>query len=168
MIREVQLSDAQAILDIYAPYVQNTAISFEYTTPTLNEFIQRIRSVQKDHPYLVVEENGKIVGYAYAHAFYGREAYRKSAEVSIYLAQNQKHKGYGKALYEQLEERLKLQGIENLYACIAYSEREDDPYLNRDSILFHERNGYLKCGHFHRCGYKFQLYYDVVYMEKHI
>lgn len=168
MIRTVELKDAQALLNIYAPYVTKTAISFEYDVPSLDEFTQRIIHISKNYPYVVAEENGEILGYAYAHVFYGREAYCKSVEVSIYVDCTKKQKGIGKALYTELEHLLKAQGIEALFACIAYSEDDKDPYLTRDSIHFHQKIGYVQCGHFHRCGYKFNRCYDVVYMEKHI
>lgn len=168
MIRSVQKEDLQAIIDIYAPYVLETAISFEIEVPTLEAFQQKMEDIIQYYPFYVVEEDGEIKGYAYAHMFYGRDAYYKSVEVSIYLKQNQKRNGYGRLLYEKLEESLKKQGIENLYVCIAYSEDKNDPYVNNDSLYFHQKMGYQQCGHFHRCGYKFDRYYDTIYMEKHI
>ena len=168
MIRNVQLIDIPAILNIYAPYVVHTAITFDLEVPSLKEMEERVLSIMKDYPFLVVEEEGIILGYAYGHVFYAKEAYYKSVEVTIYMDQKHKRKGLGSALYKELERRLKAQGRENLFACIAYSEDEKDPYLNRDSILFHQRNGYVQCGHFHRSGSKFNRTYDTVYMEKHL
>lgn len=168
MIRNVQLTDIPAILNIYAPYVVNTAITFDLVVPSQKEMEERVLSVIKNYPFLVIEEAGVLLGYAYGHVFYDKEAYDKSVEVTIYMDQQHKHKGLGSALYKALEFQLKAQGRENLFACIAYSEDENDPYLNRDSILFHQRNGYVQCGHFHRSGRKFNRSYDTVYMEKHI
>ena len=154
-----------------APYVQELFARYadgERLTVLQAEMEERVLSIMKDYPFLVVEEEGIILGYAYGHVFYAKEAYFKSVEVTIYMDQNHKRKGLGSALYKELELQLKAQGRENLFACIAYSEDENDPYLNRDSILFHQRNGYVQCGHFHRSGMKFQRTYDTVYMEKHI
>ena len=107
------------------------------------------------------------MGYAYAGAFKERAAYDWSVETSIYVWQNQKRMGVGSLLYERLEEILKKQGILNVNACIAYPQ-EEDPYLTKDSVFFHEKFGYSMVGKFHVCGYKFNRWYDMVWMEKMI
>ena len=164
-IRPATPDDAAALLAIYAPYVAETAISFEYEVPSEEEFRQRIIGFSKEYPYLVAEEDGRIVGYAYAHIFHGRAAYQWSVETSIYVDCHEKRKGIGKVLHEALEEALKAQGILNMEAAIAYIEEEDE-YLTHDSIRFHEWLGYKKVAHFHQCGRKFGRWYDVVWMEK--
>ena len=107
MIRSAVVSDAERLLEIYSYYVENTAISFEYKTPDLNEFRNRIENTLKKYPYLVIEENGVIMGYAYAGVFKGRAAYDHCCEVTIYLDHDSKGNGYGRALYNALEKELK-------------------------------------------------------------
>ena len=164
-IREANLSDAPRLLEIYAYYVENTAVTFEYDVPEVNAFILRMKKTMERYPYLVAEENGIVQGYAYAGAFVGRAAYRFSCELSIYLDHNAKGKGYGRALYEALEAKLKAMGIRNLYACIADPDREDE-YLTRNSEHFHRHLGFTKVGEFHRCGFKFNRWYNMIWMEK--
>ena len=107
------------------------------------------------------------MGYAYARPFVGRKAYSHSAEVTIYIDHNVKKHGYGRRLYEALEEKLKAQGILNLYACIGYPETEDE-YLTRNSAEFHAHLGFETVGRFRKCGYKFGRWYDMIWMEKMI
>lgn len=164
-IRDVTLKDAGRILEIYAYYVKNTAITFEYTVPTLSGFQSRIGNTLKRYPYLVIERNGTIQGYAYAGPFVGRAAYNWSCETTIYLDPGVHKCGLGRKIYEELENRLNNMGILNLYACIAYPE-EEDKYLNRNSADFHAHLGFVKAGEFHKCGYKFGRWYNMVWMEK--
>ena len=165
MIRSAKEEDAGRLAEIYAYYVKNTAISFEYDAPAPEEFRKRIRHTLEKYPYLVVEEDGIIRGYAYAGVFKNRAAYDRSCEVSIYLDRDAKGKGYGRALYEALEEALKNMGITNLYACITDPVKEDE-YLTRNSEQFHQHLGYTKVGDFHKCGYKFGRWYNMIWMEK--
>lgn len=167
MLRLASPHDAPALLAIYAPYVQNTAITFEYEVPSVEEFSDRIRRTLTRYPYLVAEQDDKIIGYAYAGAFHPRKAYEWCAETSIYVDQNCKRAGVGRRLYEALEQILKQQNILNLNACIACPQIEDE-HLNNDSIRFHTHMGYRMVGKFHACGYKFDRWYDMVWMEKHI
>ena len=165
-IRDAKIDDAANILKIYAYYVENTAITFEITVPTLENFRSRIKNTLKEkYPYIVAEIDKKIVGYAYAGHFVGREAYKFSAELTIYLDKDFRGRGIGKKLYNELEHRLKGLGIKNLYACIAYSEVEDE-YLTLASVKFHERLGFKICGKFTDCGYKFNRWYSMIWMEK--
>lgn len=166
-IRPAQPEDAPVLLSIYAPYVENTAITFEYDVPSTAEFAQRIQNTLTKFPYLVAEKNGKIVGYAYVSPFKSRAAYDWSVETSVYVDKNFKSQGIGKSLYQMLEKILKAQHITNLNACIA-SPIEEDVHLTKDSIYFHERLGYNKVGMFHKCGYKFNTWYDMLWMEKHL
>ena len=167
VIRKATKEDAVSLLRIYSYYVENTAISFEYTTPLLGEFEERISNTLEKYPYLVLEEDGKIKGYAYAGVFKGRAAYDHCCEVTIYLDHDSKSNGYGRALYEALETALREMGIINLYACIGDPEVEDE-YLTKNSESFHQHMGYTKVGEFHKCGYKFGRWYNMIWMEKMI
>ena len=166
-IRVATPEDAEALLRIYAPYVEKTAITFEYDVPSAEEFAGRIEKVLRRYPYLVAEEDGAVLGYAYAGAFHERAAYAWAVETTVYVAESAKRRGLGKRLYDALEQALAGQNILSLYASIAYPAQED-PYLTRDSLEFHRRLGYRLVGQFTQCGYKFGRWYDMVWMEKHI
>ena len=164
-IRSATSEDSKELLKIYAYYVENTAISFEYDVPGESEFRGRIENTLRKYPYLVLEEDGIIQGYAYAGVFKGRAAYDYSCEVSIYVDHNAKRRGYGRSLYAALEERLRMQGIHNMYACIAHPVIEDE-YLSRDSEKFHRNLGFHTVGEFHQCACKFGRWYNMIWMEK--
>ncbi len=164
-IRNAALADAPRILQIYAWYVEHTVITFEYTVPTLAEFEGRMRHTMEKYPYLVIEKDGRIEGYAYAGAFVGRAAYDWACELTIYLDHNAQKCGMGRMLYEALADRLKDMGILNLYACIGCPQVEDE-YLTKNSAQFHAHLGFALCGTFRNCGYKFGRWYDMVWMEK--
>ena len=164
-IRIANTEDASSLLDIYAPYVEKTAISFEYEVPSVDEFKRRIESILQRYPWLIAEKDGEICGYAYTHAFVGRAAYEHCAETTIYLKENKRKMGLGKRLYQTLEEISGIQNIYNLYACIGYPEKEDT-HLTMNSVRFHEHIGYRLIGNFYRSGYKFGTWYDMVWMEK--
>ena len=166
-IRTAKPEDAAELLEIYAPYVSGTAVTYEYTVPSQEEFASRIRHTMEKYPYLVAEQNGEILGYAYAGAFHPRAAYAWDVEMSIYIKKDRKRSGIGKVLYETLEKILAEQNILNVYACIACPEKEDE-YLTKDSIRFHERMGYRIVGEFRECAYKFGRWYGMVWMEKRI
>ena len=166
-IRSARPEDAEALLTIYAPYVEKTAITFEYEVPSIQDFARRITETLKSFPYLVLEDGGEIRGYAYAGTFKGRSAYDWAVETTVYIRQNAHGKGYGKALYTALEDELKRRHFLNAYACIAYSETEDET-LTHASPLFHEHMGYTLCGTFRKCGCKFGRWYDMIWMEKHL
>jgi L-amino acid N-acyltransferase YncA len=159
-IRSAREEDAAALVSIYEPYVLNTAITFEYTVPSVEEFAGRIRSTLKKYPYLVAELDGEVVGYAYASSFKDRAAYAWAVETSIYLRMDMRGKGVGGRLYRALEDALMKMGVLNLNACIGYP--------NPESVGFHERLGYKIVGHFSKCGYKLNAWHDVVWMEKFI
>lgn len=167
IIRVATTDDAEKLLEIYAPYVTDTAITFEYTVPTVEEFKSRISHVLKKYPYLVAERDGEIVGYAYASSFHQRAAYGWAVETTVYTRLDKKKTGIGRELYEALERVLSLQNILNLNACIGYPEIEDE-YLSKNSVQFHEHLGYRFVGEFTKCGYKFNRWYNVVWMEKHL
>ena len=158
MIRMATQADVPAILDIYGPYVLHTAVSFEYSVPTLEEFTDRFRSITAQFPWLVWEEDGKILGYAYGSLPFGRAAYRWCAASSIYLAPEAQGRGIGRKLYEALEAILTEQGYRKTYAIIT----SDNP----GSLRFHEQAGFRFLAEFPDCGIKFNKLYSVVWMEK--
>jgi len=160
VIRPAREEDAAALVSIYEPYVLNTAITFEYTVPSVEDFAGRIRATLKKYPYLVAELDGEAVGFAYASSFKARAAYDWAVETSIYLRMDMRGKVMGGKLYRALEDALMKMGILNLNACIGYP--------NPESVGFHERNGYKIVGHFSKCGYKLNAWHDVVWMEKFI
>lgn len=163
----VSKEDAKELIEIYAPYVMNTAITFEYEVPSVEEFERRIEKTLRRYPYLAARKGEKIAGYAYAGVFHDRAAYDWAVETSIYVAQDQKKLGIGRRIHEALELVLKEQGILNMNACISYPEEEDE-YLTRNSAEFHGHLGYRMVGEFKKCGYKFHRWYNMVWMEKWI
>lgn len=167
IIESVDVEDAKELLNIYAPYIEETAITFEYDVPSVEEFAGRIADIKSQYPYIKAVYEGKIVGYAYVHRYRVRKAFDWCVETSIYVDKGFKRSGVGRILYDELEKRLKTLGILDLYASIAIPIGED-PYLNNDSELFHERMGYNRVGVFHNAGKKFGRWYDLLWMEKSI
>ena len=164
-IREATLYDAGRLLEIYSYYVEKTAITFEYDTPSAEEWTSRMSRIKERYPFLVIERDGEIQGYAYAGPFVGRAAYDWSCEMTIYLDHRAQKQGLGRKLYSALETELKKMGVLNLYACIGYPDEEDE-YLTRNSAEFHAHLGFSEIGRFHQCGYKFGKWYDMIWMEK--
>ena len=134
MLRAASEADVPAMLDIYAPFVRNTTVTFEYDVPAQAEFLRRFREITAQFPWLVWEENGEILGYAYASAPFTRDAYRWCAEDSVYLRPEAQGQGIGQALCGAVEEILTRQGYRRIYAIIS-SE-------NRKSISIHQKIGY--------------------------
>lgn len=167
-IRVASPKDAERLLEIYRPYVERTAVSFEYDVPTREEFEDRIASTLGRYPYLIAEEGERILGYAYAGTFKGRRAYDHGVELSVYVDWNCRRGGVGGQLYDALEGILAKQNVYALYACIACTGREGDPYLSPDSLRFHEQRGFRYVGKFEGCGYKFNRWFDMVWMEKRL
>ena len=164
-IRAARITDAAAILSVYGPYIQNTAITFEYGIPSVESFAKRMEGIMARYPYLVAEENGRIVGYAYAAPYITRSACDWSCEVSIYLSPQVVGQGLGRALYTQLESQLRQMGIVNMYASIACTDGED-PYVSNHSADFHGHMGFRPVGVFRNCGYKFGRWYHLMWVEK--
>lgn len=159
MLRFAREGDLAGMLEIYAPYVENTTWSFEYTVPTREAFLDRFREITRQFPWLVWEEGGEILGYAYGSAPFGtREAYAWCAEASIYLRQDARGRGLGRRLYTALETLLTMQGYQILYAIIT-SE-------NEASLRFHRRVGYRERALFPRCGYKHGRWLGAWWYEK--
>lgn len=164
-IRTASVEDAEELLAIYKPYVEKTAISFEYDVPEVSEFRRRIAHTLEKYPYLAAERDGELLGYAYMGPFVGRAAYDWAAEVSIYVKEDKRKLGVGKCLYQALEAVAKAQNILNLNVCIGYPD-QDDEYLTKNSVQYHGHMGYQMVGKFHNCGYKFGRWYHMVWMEK--
>ena len=158
MIRIATEEDAAQLLEIYAPYILNTTYTFEYDVPTEAEFLRRFRDITAQFPWLVWEEDGRILGYAYGSAPFERAAYRWCAEDSLYLRPEARGRGIGTALHNALEAILKLQGYRRIYAIIT-SE-------NAPSLAFHRKLGYRQVGHFPDCGYKFGRCLSVTWLDK--
>ena len=166
-IRMARREDAPALLDIFTPYVLQTAVAFNYEPPTLEEFRATMEDRLRRYPYLVAQRGGELIGYAYASPFKARAAYDWAVETSIYVRQDQTGTGCGRALYDALERILKAQHILSMYACIAYTDHADD-HLTNNSAEFHAHMGYALTATFPKCGYKFGRWYDVTCMEKNI
>lgn len=244
--RVARPEDAAALLAIYAPYVEETAITFEYEVPSVEAFRARIAHTLATYPYIVAVEgqpanagagrvdgasfsstpasgadaaagahrtSEHIIGYAYVGRLHARAAYDWSVETSIYVDRRARKHGLGRQLYERLEAILRAMNIISVNACIAYpgtmnpavdaataadrlqdahigigdpntadrarkDPREgsadsgagigEDPYLNTNSPDFHAHLGYQLVGHFHACAYKFDRWYDMIWMEKWI
>ena len=166
-IRVAEKSDALQLVEIYRPYVEKTAITFEYEVPSKEEFEERIERVKESYPFLVAESEGIILGYAYLGRFRPRKAYDWCAETSIYIKMGEYGKGIGSLLYQKLEAIALAQNIVKLYASIA-ATRKEDRHLSNGSIVFHEVIGYSEIGRFRDCGYKFETWYDMIWMEKTI
>jgi len=167
VIERVTKEDASELLEIYGPYVTETAISFEYEIPSVEEFEKRIEDISCKYPYIKAIVDGRIAGYAYATAFKGRKAYDWSVETTIYLRPEYRRRGIGTTLYKQLEKSLVAMGILNMNACIA-SPKENSNYLTDDSEKFHTSIGFERVGCFHNSGFKFDRWFDMIWMEKMI
>ena len=164
-IEKVTIDDAEELLAIYAPYVRDTAVSFEYVVPSVEDFADRILQISAKYPYIKAVEDGKIIGYAYANTFKGRKAYDWSVETTVYVRKDAKRNGTGRRLYECLEQSLMKMGVLNMNACIASAKAEDE-FLTNDSMYFHSKMGFTEVGRFHNSGYKFGRWYDMIWMEK--
>ena len=159
-IRFATLADVSAMLSVYAPYVRETAYSFEYEPPTLEEFTRRFISITTQFPWLVWEENGQVLGYAYGSAPFTRAAYSWCAEVSIYLAPQMQGRGIGKSLYAALEDLLDKQGYHLIYAIVTSQ--------NTASLAFHQAVGYKIFANFPNCAYKFGKNFGITWLEKRL
>lgn len=160
MIRFAAAKDAAELLEVYAPYVTGTTVSFEYEVPAVEEFRRRVEETSARYPYLVWEEDGALLGYAYAHPYAARPAYQWSAELTVYLRQGVSRRGLGSQLYGALMELLRLQGVRNVYGCVTAE--------NTASVAFHHALGFREAGRFSQVGYKLGRWLDVLWLEKAI
>lgn len=159
MIRLAQRRDVARMLEIYAYYVDETTISFEYEAPTLDEFMQRFDRITARFPWIVWEQEGDIVGYAYADVAFVRKAYQWDADLSIYLDKDARKQGIGVRLYDCIESMMQEMGYHTLYALITGA--------NIPSCRFHEKRGYELEGVLKRSGYKFGKWHDVRWYALH-
>lgn len=157
-IRHYTPSDAAAICDIYNHYIEHTVITFEEIPLTLAQMQERIAAYTQLYPWLVCEDEGKVLGYAYASKWKERIAYKHTAEITVYLKHDTTQKGYGSALYSELIAQLKTRGCHVLLGCIAIP--------NEASVRLHERMGFEKVAHFAEVGRKFDRWLDVGYWQK--
>lgn len=158
-IRMAGAGDAAEVAAIYAQYIA-TPISFEYQLPTAEEMAGRIEATLAEYPYLVAEEGGRLLGYAYAHRQMVREAYQWNAELSIYLDRMATSKGVGTRLYQALMELLRLQGVRTVYGGVTVP--------NEKSQRLHLALGFKSLGIYHNTGYKCGLWHDVEWFEKQL
>jgi L-amino acid N-acyltransferase YncA len=158
VIRDAAEADAERCTTIYAPYVLETAISFESEPPTAEEMARRIAEAQRAHAWLVLEDDGEVVGYAYGVAFMSRAAYQWATAVSVYLATGRRRTGGGRALYEALFERLAARGHRTALAGIALP--------NEASTGLHRALGFEQVGTYRRVGWKHGRWHDVAWYQR--
>jgi L-amino acid N-acyltransferase YncA len=156
-IRSIKLSDAEAVRDIYAPFVSDSATSFETEAPDTAAIQQRIRDLTGQYPWLVFEADGKVLGYAYASSYRARKAYQWCVEVSVYVHEKARKCGVGRALYLSLFEVLRRQGYANAYGGITLP--------NPASVGLHESLGFTTIGVYSQVGYKFGQWHDVIWLQ---
>jgi phosphinothricin acetyltransferase len=156
-IRLAERRDVAGILEIYAPFILHTAVTFEEIVPDEESFWKRIQEIMEELPYLVCEIDGRIAGYAYASAYRSRASYRWTKEVSVYVHPDFHRKKIADALYTSLNELVRYQGIADLLAIITMP--------NIPSVAFHEHFGYVKCGEFSKVGYKLDEWQNVGWFE---
>lgn len=155
IIREAEVVDAEAIQRIYNPYIEETSITFEVAPITCEEMAHRIQDIQSRYPFLVAEQEGKVIGYAYASPYNEREAYRYTCDLSLYLDKNYRSQGIGSQLLEEIITRLKEQKIRNLVSLIVSH--------NEASVQFHEKHHFVSFGELKNAGYKFDEWQDIRY-----
>jgi L-amino acid N-acyltransferase YncA len=157
-IRDANEDDAEACAAIYAPYVTDTAITFEYEPPSADAMVRRIAAAQRAHAWLVLEDDGRVVGYAYGGPYKERAAYRWSSEVSVYLETGRRRGGSGRLLYEALFERLAERGFRTLVAGMTLP--------NDASEGLHRAMGFEPIGTFRRVGWKHGQWRDVAWAQR--
>ena len=156
-IRSIAPGDAQAVAEIYAPFVLDSATSFETLAPDAAEIRKRIAELTPKYPWLVFEADGSVLGYAYASQHRGRHAYQWSADVSVYIHESGRKQGVGRALYTALFDLLRRQGYFNAYAGITLP--------NPGSVRLHESMGFTNVGVYSRVGFKFGRWHDVLWLQ---
>jgi L-amino acid N-acyltransferase YncA len=159
-IRLAKPADAAAVLAIYAPYILDTAFTFETEVPSIEAFAQRIISYQENWPWLVYETNGFIAGYTYATKHRERAAYQWCVESSVYVHNNFQQKGIAKALYNALFKILQYQGCRNVYAGITLP--------NDKSVAFHKNFGFAWLANYANIGYKLNKWNTVSWWQLQI
>jgi phosphinothricin acetyltransferase len=158
VIRVAEPRDAVAVAEIYAPYVMETAISFESEPPSANEMSARMKRTLERYPWLVHEEDGRVLGYAYASELRTRAAYRWSVEASVYVRESAQGKSIGRGLYLELFRLLVSQGFVTVFGGITLP--------NDKSVRFHEALGFTHVGSFPKVGFKFGVWHDVGFWQR--
>jgi L-amino acid N-acyltransferase YncA len=158
LVRDATEHDAGACAAIYAPYVTDTVITFEDDPPTAQEMARRIATAQRTHAWLVLEDDGRVVGYAYGGPFRSRAAWRWSCEVSVYLENGRRRGGGGRALYEALLERLTARGYRTAVGGMTVP--------NEASEGLHRAMGFQPVGVYPRIGWKFGRWHDVAFAQR--
>lgn len=156
-IRLVNVNDAAAILEVYKPYVLQTANTFEYDVPTVEEIQNRIKKISAQYPYLVCEYDGVIIGYAYGSTHRERTAYQWSPEVTVYVSEEFHRKGVARTLYSALFPMLRMQGYHSMYAGVLST--------NIKSVEFHRAMGFEDIGLFKNIGYKLGEWHTNLWMQ---
>lgn len=159
-IRFATESDATAIAEIYRPYVLETVYTFEYEPPDGAEFAGRLRKTLTDFPWLVAEQDGRLLGYAYASRAFERAAYGWDADLSVYLRPEAQRRSLGRTLYALLERMLALQGYQVVYGLVTSG--------NEGSCRFHEAMGYHLTASLPNCGFKHGRWLSVHWYEKRL
>jgi L-amino acid N-acyltransferase YncA len=159
-VRGATLADANACAAIYAPYVTDTAISFEAVPPTAEEMAARISAASRSHAWLVLEDRGRVAGYAYGGPFHTRAAYRWCCEVSVYLEMGRRRTGAGRALYDALFARLVDRGFRTAVAGMTLP--------NEASVALHRAMGFEAVGTYRRIGWKHDAWHDVAWVQRHL
>ena len=157
MIRDVNMADAAQICSIYNYFVENTVITFELTPVDVDLMTTRITEISSAYPWIVYEECGEIIGYAYASKWRDRPAYRFVTETTVYIRKGDERKGIGKELYAELLNRLKTKGFHSAIGCITLP--------NKASVALHEKLGFAKVAHFKEVGFKFEQWQDVGFWQ---
>ena len=160
LIRFATAADAERILEIYAPYITDTVISFEYDVPTPAEFSARVEEIRSRYPYLVYERDGLVVGYAYASAYSSRAAYDYTVDLSVYADAAYCGQNIGECLYAAMFDILTKQGFYSAYACITAT--------NQNSLSFHKRMGFKDAGTHPVAGFKHGQWLDVCWYVRHL
>lgn len=165
ILRRATPEDAPAMLEIFRYYVEHTAVTFAYEPPSPESFREALCRRLERYPCLVAEEEGSLLGYAYASPFKAGDAYDWAVETTLYLRRDVQGRGLGRLLHDGLEKALRRQNILLMNACIAVTDLPD-PHLTNQSMEFHTHMGYRVTARFDRCGYKFHRWYDMIWMEK--
>jgi L-amino acid N-acyltransferase YncA len=160
LVRDATASDAEACCAIYTPYVRDTVISFESEPPTEAEMAARIAAAAATHAWLVLEDDGEVVGYAYGGSFEPRAAYRWACEVSVYMELGRRRTGGGRALYEALLARLAERGFHMAVAGMTLP--------NDASVALHRAMGFEPVGTWRRIGFKHGAWHDVAWTQRQL
>lgn len=158
MVRRASPKDASAVAEIYNYYIQHTVVTFEETTVSVTEMAERIEAVNNTHEWVVFEQGGEIIGYAYASTWKKRSAYRFSSELTVYVKHGQHQKGIGTALYQHLIDKFKAKGIQTFIGGITLP--------NEASVALHEKLGFKKAAHYKKVGFKLNKWHDVGYWQR--